>query len=205
MLLYSGKSGRKKNFFTRVENNFFNPCIFQFLLNLVTPLVDSATVWRQTMFFTRVLALLGTKPCYLRWFWRSTELISDVLEQNMGILSRRFALFYFCFFTPLVSFSFCFSRFTTPLVSFSFSWFLFFFKSAPPLVWPKKWIFTYSNVYFLLLFFSAGPEPDFMSSSKGSQILKTVDNSMQKHGKIDVALKKHAKTAQKTHKKVENV
>ena len=28
---------------------------------------------------------------------------------------------------------------------------------------------------------------------------------MQKHGEIDVALKKHAKTAQKTHKKVENV
>ena len=55
------------------------------------------------------------------------------------------------------------------------------------------------------MFFSAGPEPDFMSSSKGSQILKTVDNSMQKHGKIDVALKKHAKTAQKAHKKVENV
>ena len=40
-----------------------------------------------------------------------------------------------------------------------------------------------------------------MSSSKGSQILKTVDNSMQKHGKIDVALKKHAKTAQKRTKK----
>ena len=182
---------------------FFLTHVFLISLNLVTPLVDSATVWRQTMFFTRVLALLGTKPCYLRWFWRSTELISDALQQNMGILSRRFALL-FLFFHPsrlFFVFFFLFYVFTSPLVSFSFSCFLFFFKSAPPLVWPKKWIFTYSNVYFLLLFFSAGPEPDFMSSSKGSQILKTVDNSMQKHGKIDVALKKHAKTAQKHTKK----
>ena len=97
-----GEIWPKKNFLTHVDNNFFNPCIFHFLLNLVTPLVDSATVWRQTMFFTRVLALLGTKPCYLRWFWRSTELISDALEQNMGILSRRFALLFFVF-SPLSS------------------------------------------------------------------------------------------------------
>ena len=123
--------------FWSTKKIFFKP-IFCIFLNLETPLADCAVVWRQTMFFTRVLALLGTKPCYLRWLWRSTELISDVLEQNMGILSRRFALFYFCFFTPLVSFSFFFYRFTTPLVSFSFSCFLFFFKSAPPLVWPKK-------------------------------------------------------------------
>ena len=128
------------------KKKMFNPCgtyfflthvFFLISLNLVTPLVDSATVWRQTMFFTRVLALLGTKPCYLRWFWRSTELISDVLEQNIGILSRRFALL-FLFFHPSRLFFVFFYRFTTPLVSFSFSCFLFFFKSAPPLVWPKK-------------------------------------------------------------------
>ena len=132
MLLYSGKSGRKNFFLTHVENNFFNPCIFQFLLNLVTPLVDSATVWRQTMFFTRVLALLGTKPCYLRWFWRSTELISDVLEQNIGILSRRFALL-FLFFHPSRLFFVFFSPVLRPLSSlFCFLVFCSSSKVLPP-------------------------------------------------------------------------
>ena len=115
-----------------MENNFFNPCIFQFLLNLVTPLVDSATVWRQTMFFTRVLALLGTKPCYLRWFWRSTELISDALEQNMGILSRRFALLFFVF-SPLSSLFRFFFLVLRPLSSlFRFLVFCSSSKVLPP-------------------------------------------------------------------------
>ena len=132
MLLYSGKSGLKNFFLTHVENNFFNPCIFQFLLNLVTPLVDSATVWRQTMFFTRVLALLGTKPCYLRWFWRSTELISDALEQNMGILSRRFALLFFVF-SPLSSLFRFFFLVLRPLSSlFRFLVFCSSSKVLPP-------------------------------------------------------------------------
>ena len=147
--------------------------------------------WHQTVLFTMVLAFHWTH------FWCSWT--------KYGHFVETICAFLFLFFHPSRLFFVFFSRFTTPLVSFSFSCFLFFFKSAPPLVWPKKWIFTYSNVYFLLLFFSAGPEPDFMSSSKGSQILKTVDNSMQKYGKIDVALKKHAKNHTKTHKKLENV
>ena len=122
-----------------MENNFFNPCIFQFLLNLVTPLVDSATVWRQTMFFTRVLALLGTKPCYLRWFWRSTELISDVLEQNIGILSRRFALL-FLFFHP--------SR-----LFFVFLFFVLLQKCSPLGLAEKMNFYIFKRILFTIVFF----------------------------------------------------
>ena len=153
MLLYSGKSGRKIIFLTHVENNFFNPCIFQFLLNLVTPLVDSATVWRQTMFFTRVLALLGTKPCYLRWFWRSTELISDALEQNMGILSRRFALLFFVF-SPLSSlFCFFFSFYDPSRLFFVFLFFVLLQKCSPLGLAEKMNFYIFKRILFTIVFF----------------------------------------------------
>ena len=67
-------------------------------------------VWHQTVLFTMVMAF--------HWihFWCSWT--------KYGHFVETICAFYFCFFTPLVSFSFLFSRFTTPLVSFSFSCFL---------------------------------------------------------------------------------
>ena len=153
MLLYSGKSGRKIIVLTHVENNFFNPCIFQFLLNLVTPLVDSATVWRQTMFFTRVLALLGTKPCYLRWFWRSTELISDVLEQNMGILSRRFALLFLFFHPSRLFFVFFLSFYDPSRLFFVFLIFVLLQKCSPLGLAEKMNFYIFKRILFTIVFF----------------------------------------------------
>ena len=127
--------------------------VFLISLNLVTPLVDSATVWRQTMFFTRVLALLGTKPCYLRWFWRSTELISDVLEQNMGILSRRFALLYFCFFTPLVSSSYSFLFYDPSRLFFVFLFFVLLQKCSPLGLAEKMNFYIFKRILFTIVFF----------------------------------------------------
>ena len=127
---------------------FFNFCWIWWPLSYILPRFGP-----NPCFFTRVLALPGTKPCCLRWFWRSTELISDALEQNMGILSRRFALLFFVF-SPLSSlFRFFFSFYDPSRLFFVFLFFVLLQKCSPLGLAEKMNFYIFKRILFTIVFF----------------------------------------------------
>ena len=122
---------------------FTKPCFLQWFLlfyfSFFRPL--------SSIFVTRSFGLLLLYPFRVRGveickIASSFSIAKHRVGQNgPSISSRRFAIFYFCFFTPPSCFSFCFFHCLTPLVYFLF--FLSFYTSkCSPLCLAKKMLLS---------------------------------------------------------------